>query len=88
MKWKFTLEMLERIIQEQREIFGKALEFLNPRGKIVYATCSIFPEENEEQIAFFQKQYNLELVGEPFRSFPQKGGMDGFFGAVLQKNKS
>lgn len=85
MKWKFDPSAFEHLVEEQRKIFAEALEFLHPKGKIVYATCSILPKENEEQIAFFQNHFRLSLVNEPFRSFPQKGGMDGFFGAVLQR---
>ncbi len=43
MKWKFQKETLDRLVQEQRTIFKTALNFLAPRGKIVYATCSVLP---------------------------------------------
>ncbi len=84
-KWKFSMEMLERLIQEQRAIFEEALPFLAPNGKIVYSTCSLLPQENEEQLFYFQDKYNLDLCGKPFQSLPSKGGMDGFFGAVFQR---
>ena len=58
-KWKFTKEQLERVILEQRTIFEKALTFLKPGGKIVYATCSLLKAENEEQLKYFQKKHNL-----------------------------
>ncbi|MBS0630093.1 MAG: RsmB/NOP family class I SAM-dependent RNA methyltransferase [Verrucomicrobia bacterium] len=83
LKWKFSPEMLSRLVEEQREIFTKALEYMAPNGKIVYATCSILPHENEQQIAFFTETYGLELVKPPFKSLPENGGMDGFFGAIL-----
>lgn len=85
MKWKFEPEMVERLVKEQRNIFDKALKFLHPNGKIVFATCSIFPEENEQQIEYFLKNYPLQLEGEPFQSFPKVGEMDGFYCAVLSK---
>lgn len=87
MKWKFSEEALRRLVGEQRMIFEKALSFLKPSGKIVYATCSILKEENEEQISHFLKTYPLELAADPFRSLPQKDSMDGFFGAVFKKLK-
>jgi 16S rRNA (cytosine967-C5)-methyltransferase len=87
MKWKFDEQMLERLVQEQREIFEKALSFLKPGGHIVYATCSILPQENQHQAASFLKHFSLEQVGEPFSSFPAPGEMDGFFGVVFKKNK-
>lgn len=84
MKWKFDLQMVERLVQEQRTIFEEALRFLHPKGTIVYATCSVLPQENQKQIAYFQEKLNLKLVGEPFISKPQANGMDGFFGAALK----
>ena len=68
LKWKFTDDLLPRLIEEQRKIFEEALPFLKPSGKIVYATCSIFPQENEEQVAFFQNAHSMSLVNQPFRS--------------------
>lgn len=84
LKDKFSLELLSRLILEQRQIFEKALSFLKPKGKIVYATCSILPQENQDQIAYFSEKFNLTCV-KTFQSLPTSGGMDGFFGAVLKK---
>lgn len=85
MKWKFESDLVPRLVCEQRAIFAQALEHLKPGGKIVYATCSIFKEENEEQAAFFQKTHGLELVSSPFKTLPVNHGMDGFFGAVFKR---
>lgn len=87
MKWKFSNQTLQRIIQEQRQIFDEALTYLKPGGHIVYATCSVLPQENQHQATYFMKQYSLEQIGETFSSFPTRGGMDGFFGVVLKKKK-
>jgi 16S rRNA (cytosine967-C5)-methyltransferase len=84
MKWKLDLSLIERLVAEQRQIFEQALSFLRPGGHIVYATCSILPQENQEQISFFQEKFKLELSKPPFHSFPKRGGMDGFFGAILK----
>lgn len=87
MKWKFSEEMLQRLIGQQRHIFEKALSFLHPDGKIVYATCSILKEENQEQVDHFIKTYGLCMEGEIFQTLPSFRGMDGFFGVVLTRNK-
>jgi len=52
LKWKFSEKMLEELINLQREIVKKALPYLKPNGHLVYATCSLFEEENEEQVKF------------------------------------
>jgi 16S rRNA C967 or C1407 C5-methylase (RsmB/RsmF family) len=85
MKWRFNSAALERLLLEQRTIFEEALSYLNPEGKIVYATCSLLTQENEQQIDYFQKQFRVELVTPPFHSLPEVGGMDGFFAAVLKR---
>ncbi|MBN9377034.1 MAG: SAM-dependent methyltransferase [Chlamydiales bacterium 38-26] len=84
MKWKFNLEMVQRLSGQQRTIFEKALSFMKPEGRIVYSTCSVLPQENEEQMHHFMKTYNLKIEGSIFQSFPSEGGMDGFFGVVLK----
>lgn len=87
MKWKFEPDTLYRLIGQQRTIFEKALSFLKPRGKIVYATCSLLKEENQEQMEHFIKTYDLTIEQEPFQSLPSEGGMDGFFAVVLRRKE-
>ena len=84
LKWKFEMSDLENLIQEQREIFHEAIYFLQPKGTIVYMTCSILPQENEEQITYFKQTYGLEIV-ETFQTLPIQNGMDGFFATALKK---
>lgn len=88
MKWKFDAAMLERLVGQQRTIFEKALSYMKPDGRIVYATCSVFKEENELQLDHFIKTYGLELAADVFQSLPVKNGMDGFYGAVLKKREA
>lgn len=83
LKWKFKFDTLESLIQKQREIVHEAILYKKRSGKLVYVTCSIFPEENQKQCEFFQQKYDLEVVKQ-FHSLPTEGGMDGFYGVVLQ----
>jgi len=85
MKWRFDEETIPKLVGQQRMIFEKALSYLKPGGYIVYATCSLLKQENQEQVAHFEKTYGLQTVRPIFQSWPAPGGMDGFFGAVLQK---
>jgi len=85
MKWKANEEMLAGLIQVQREIFGQALAYVRPGGKIVYATCSLFKRENEEQVEFFLKSFPIELSAPPLSIYPEPNGPDGFFGAQFCK---
>ncbi len=86
-RWRYTTDMLQRLVQEQRQIFEKGLQFLSPQGRIVYSTCSVLPEENEKQIEYFCQKFGCTLEGAPLTSFPQEGKMDGFFGATFSLAK-
>ncbi len=79
MKWRFNLGMLEEVVEKQRDIFKSALQYMRPGGRIVYATCSIFNEENEEQVEYFIKTYGVKISGKIFKSLPAFNSMDGFF---------
>jgi len=85
MKWRFDHEMVERLVQEQREIFAQTIHYLRSGGHLVYATCSVLPEENHQQVSYFLKEHSLKLSAPPFFTFPQKNGMDGFFAAVMTR---
>lgn len=53
-KWKLTPELLAQRTGEQAAILGDAVRFLKPGGTLVYITCSILPEENDDQVAAFR----------------------------------
>lgn len=84
MKWRYNAATLKELVGLQRNIFEKALSFMKARGKIVYATCSLLPQENEQQVEHFLQTYPIQLVHPPFKSLPTEGGMDGFFAAVFE----
>ncbi len=49
-KWRFDEKNLETRLQQQEEVLSEAAPFVKPGGHLVYITCSIFPEENENQV--------------------------------------
>ena len=85
MKWKIDRAMVSRLCSEQRQIFEKALSFLHPEGKIVYATCSVLNEENIDQVNHFLKTYELCIETAPWQSLPAENSMDGFFAVVFKR---
>lgn len=52
-KWKLTPELLAQRQADQAAILEEALRYVKPGGTLVYITCSILPEENDDQIAAF-----------------------------------
>jgi len=56
-KWRLTPERLEELVGAQRDIMNQAAELVIPGGRLIYATCSVFPSENEDQIAWFLENH-------------------------------
>jgi len=83
LKWKFSPEMLDSLVQTQREIVQKVIPLLKPGGHLTYVTCSLLPQENEQQVEFFLSTTPLELISTR-KLLPKSGSHDGFFGAVFK----
>ncbi len=56
-KWKLTPELLAQRQSEQAALLVEAARYLRPGGTLVYITCSILPEENDDQAAAFLRAY-------------------------------
>ena len=86
-KWKLQPEFLEKINKTQAEILQQYSRILKKGGKMVYATCSILPSENDKQVQKFLKTDE----GKEFRLLREKkilsseSGYDGFYMALLEK---
>ncbi len=86
-KWKLQPEFIENIIKTQTEILENYSKWVKVGGKLVYATCSILPSENENQIKnFLHKNPNFEFLKEQKIS-PYASGFDGFYMALLERKK-
>ena len=86
-KWKLSPEFLARVIGEQADILGRYQSMVKPGGKMVYATCSILPNENDDQVTRFLgspagQDWSLE---HKHTYLPQIEGYDGFFVSVLNR---
>jgi 16S rRNA (cytosine967-C5)-methyltransferase len=83
-KWKLQPEHLERVMAIQKNIINDYSQMLKPGGMMVYATCSILYDENENQVrAFLDTHENYQLVEEK-RVNPSPTS-DGFYMALLLK---
>ena len=86
-KWKLQPEFIETIKQTQEEILKQYSKILKDGGKMVYATCSILPSENEEQVKKFlgsEEGKDFSLAKEQ-KIFSSETGFDGFYMALLEK---
>ena len=61
-KLSFSQKLVEHCVQTQRQLLKKALRVLKPGGDLVYSTCSILAQENEQAVAEALKGGRVELV--------------------------
>ncbi|MBP5638663.1 MAG: RsmB/NOP family class I SAM-dependent RNA methyltransferase [Victivallales bacterium] len=81
-KWSFDNAKLNELVDIQRNILEAALPLLKPKGRIVYSTCSLEPEENSLQIqAFLSRHPDVSLVKER-QLFPEPTH-DGAYSALM-----
>ncbi len=100
LKWRQSPQSVEELRRKQVAILRSAAKLLKPGGRLVYATCSLLAEENEDIVAAFLagrvdfrqldcavilREARIALDTGPFlRLFPHRHGTDGFFAAVLE----
>jgi 16S rRNA (cytosine967-C5)-methyltransferase len=84
-KWKLTPAWMEDIKVTQQNILQQYASMVKPGGKLIYATCSIFPGENENQVhTFLQSEAGQDFFLEDQKTLlPHDFGYDGFFMARL-----
>ncbi len=87
-KWKLQPDFLEKITKTQQEILRSYSKIVKDGGKMVYATCSILPQENNDQVNSFlasEEGKSFSLTKEK-KIYASKSGFDGFYMALLEKN--
>jgi 16S rRNA (cytosine967-C5)-methyltransferase len=101
LKWRQTPADVAELTARQGAILGAAATLVKPGGRLVYATCSVLPEENDAVVDGFLAQHpgfhaidaTAELAragialdtGPRLRLFPHVHGCDGFFAAIMER---
>ena len=88
-KWKLQPEFIDNIKKVQAEVLENYSKIVKPGGKMVYATCSVLPSENEEQIKKFlttDSGKNFTFIKER-KVLAYESGFDGFYMALLERKK-
>ncbi len=100
LRWRRTPEELAELTALQDELLGAAARLVRPGGLLVYGTCTIEPEENEERVAAFLTRHPEFMIESArgfvpeemvtpegyFATFPPRHGIDGAFGVRLRKD--
>ncbi len=87
-KWKLQPEFIDNIKKTQQEVLQSYSKMVKNGGKMVYATCSVLPSENQNQV----KTFLASDAGKDFTFIKDKkvlaseSGYDGFYMALLEKN--
>lgn len=84
-KWKLTPDSYDAVRETQAEILDQYCKMVKPGGKMVYATCSLMPGENEKQVEQFLEESPDFQLEESYRTWPSEG-WDGFFMARFVRN--
>ena len=86
-KWKMQPEFIEKIKKTQAEILSSYSRMVKSGGKLVYATCSILPSENQDQVTKFlasESGKEFSLVKDN-KILSHQTGYDGFYMALLER---
>lgn len=100
-RWSLTAQKLSEFPPLQKRILENAAAFVKRGGRLLYSTCSVMPEENDGVVeAFLEGQPDFTParpsvdfpadVQDPkgfLRTFPHRHGTDGFFGALLIRQR-
>ncbi|MGH7674672.1 MAG: RsmB/NOP family class I SAM-dependent RNA methyltransferase [Gemmatimonadales bacterium] len=100
-RWRLTASIIARAAARQRRLLDAARPLVRPGGLLIYATCSLEPEENTEVVDAFLEA-NPEFRRDPaadavpralltasgdFQSLPQRHGIDGAYAARLRRSR-
>lgn len=87
LRWRLTPEDIRRMPTEQLAIVRAVIPLLKAGGRLVYSTCSIEPEENEQVVAHVLQKFSfLQLDGQT-SVLPFRDQFDGAFAASFLRTR-
>ena len=85
-RWRLTPADIPALAEQQKRILRNAIETVKPGGRVVYSTCSVESEENEEVIEEVMTNDRRFHPLRVLRTWPNEQGCDGFFLAVFERH--
>lgn len=99
LRWRLQEKNIMKVVTLQKELIESAWKLLKPGGRLLYSTCSMLPEENEEVVKWFLERHDdakLVPLNGPYdpgflegtmRAWPHRQGTIGFFYALIEKKR-
>jgi 16S rRNA (cytosine967-C5)-methyltransferase len=98
-RWRIRAEDIKELSTHQKRLLSNAAKMVRPGGRLVYSTCSVEPEEDEEVARdFLEAEVDFFRIQPPFgptlftknghiKTWPHRQGTDGFFITVFEKKR-
>jgi 16S rRNA (cytosine967-C5)-methyltransferase len=86
LRWRLRPEDFARMQQRQLAILRAIAPLLKPGGSLVYSTCSLEPEENEEVLEVFLREEPEFRLTNRQETLPFRDSIDGAFAARLERS--
>jgi 16S rRNA (cytosine967-C5)-methyltransferase len=83
-RWRISESDIQELAAQQKLFLNNAARVLKPGGQLVYSTCSVERDENEEVVSDFLREHQQFKSQKSLRLWPHREGTDGFFIASLQ----
>lgn len=100
LRWRLREKNIPKVVTLQKELIESAWKLLKPGGRLLYSTCSMLPEENEEVVRWFLERhpdakliplrgpYDEGFLEGTMRAWPHRHKTIGFFYALIEKRRS
>jgi 16S rRNA (cytosine967-C5)-methyltransferase len=83
-RWRLSESDIRVFAENQKRFLANAADVVKPGGRLVYSTCSVERDENEEVIERLDERFKVIATQ---RTWPQRQGCDGFFVAVFDRGQ-
>jgi 16S rRNA (cytosine967-C5)-methyltransferase len=96
-RWRISTADIEDLSRRQRQLLFNAARVVKPGGRLIYSTCSVEPDENEDVVQMFLENNETFRLGQlsldsslltpsgAARTWPQREGADGFFICAFER---
>jgi 16S rRNA (cytosine967-C5)-methyltransferase len=82
-RWRIQPDTIDELAKQQLRLLERLAPLLRPAGRLVYATCTVHPQENRGRIDAFLESHPTWQLEQEHQWWPGVGGGDGFYAARL-----